>query len=176
LQIPENQKIVWVGPFAEHSGYAYMNRQYVKGLLDAGWDVGIESVRSPNEITFEETKFFNSLRNSEMGRSSIYWDPNCIKIIGWIPISNVPTFKHNIIYTMMESKNVGERFIHDCNTFYNSSWTTTEYYADQMRACGVNIPVKVLPIGVDESYTRDNIKDNLNIKYKVYSKIRKVIS
>ena len=169
--IPEDQKVVWVGPFAEHSGYAYMNREFVRGLHNVGWNMGIEPIPCPNEISFEDTKFFNSLRNFKHNRASIFWEPDVIKIVGWIPLSGVPSFKHNVIYTMMESKNVGENFISHCNSFYNSCWTTTQYYAERMVECGMKIPIKIMPIGVDEIFNRKNIKEkDLDLDYKVFYK------
>jgi glycosyltransferase involved in cell wall biosynthesis len=168
--MPLDQKVVFVGPFAEHSGYSYMCREHVKGLLNLGWDVGIEAINCTNEISFEETQFFNSLRKFENNRPSLFFEKDVIKIVGWIPLKNIPSFKHNVIYTMMESRNVGKPFVDQCNFFYNSCWTPTKYYEDKLKEAGVEIPIKIVPIGIDKIYIKENIKEEFKLNYKVFSK------
>lgn len=170
MEIPSEQKIVFVGPFAEHSGYAYMCREHVKGLLNLGWNVGIEAINCHNDISFEETQFFNSLRKFENNRPALFLEHDVIKIVGWIPLKNIPVFKHNIIYTMMESRNVGGSFVEQCNLYYNSCWTPTKYYENKLKEAGVKIPIKIVPIGIDSFYKRENIKEGFKLNYKVFSK------
>jgi len=174
--IKDDQKVVWTGWFWEHSGYAYMNRGYVRGLKEAGWDMGIESISCPLEITQDEFHYFNNMRKfvefEGKIRQDLYLDPEVVKIIGWIPMGGVPKFKNNVIYTMMESRNAGESFIHTCNGSYNACWTPTEYYKNSMLENGMKIPVHVMPIGIDEIYKKENVHDNLDLNYKVFSKRR----
>lgn len=174
--IKESQKIVWTGWFWEHSGYAYMNRNYVKGLHSAGWDMSIESINCPLDIKEEEFHYFNNLRKFENDcgrmRQQLFLDPDVVKVVGWLPLGGMPRFKHNIIYTMMESRNAGEAFVHICNTHYDACWTPTEYYKNAMEESGCTVPVRVMPIGVDEIYKKENIHDHLELNYKVFSKKR----
>lgn len=170
----KTQKVIWVGWFWEHSGYASMNRNFVRGLHNSGWDMGIESINCPLEISEEEFHYFNNLRNyrfeGNIKTPDLFLDPEVIKIVCWIPLNAVPRFKHNIIYTMMESKGAGEFFVKTCNENYDVCWTPTQYYSDQMQEDGLKIPSVVMPIGVDDIYKKENVKEDLDIKYKVFCK------
>jgi len=169
-----SQKIIWVGWFWEHSGYALMNRSYVKKLSDRGWDLGIEPIPCPKEITEEEFDYFQkkakTSNNNGIIRNEYFLEKDLIKILGWIPLKGIPQYKHNIIYTMSESKNIAPNFIETCNNFYNSCWTTTDYYKQIMEDDGMKIPVSVMPIGIDEIYKKENAKKDFKTKYKVFSK------
>ena len=174
----KDQKVVWVGWFWEHSGYAAMNRSYVRGLHNLGWNMGIETINCPLEISEEEFHYFNNLRNfypnGNTNVPDLFLDPEVIKVVCWIPLKGIPRFKSNIIYTMMESRSVGDFFIKTCSENYDVCWTPTEYYSNQMQEDGLSIPSMVVPIGVDDIYKKENVKENLNIKYKVFSKRRPI--
>ena len=122
--IEKKQKFVWTGWFWEHSGYANMNRRYVRGLHDAGWDMGIEAISCPLEIKEDVFHFYNSLRNfrkyGDVRVPELYLDPDVVKVVCWIPVNGVPPFKHNIIYTMLESRSAGDFFVKTCNNNYNT--------------------------------------------------------
>ena len=167
---PEN-KIVWVGPFVENSGYSYMNREHVRGLCNSNWDVYLEEVPCPMEVSQKDVAFIRSLKYlDERGMPGICFDPQSIKIVGWIPLKKIPPFKHNVLYTMMESKEAGAGFIDVCNEFYNSCWVPTEYCKKSFIDQGVKVPVNVVPIGVDPIYHPDNVIPGFNLNYEVFSK------
>lgn len=164
------QKLIFYSQFFDAGGYALLARGYTRGLLTRGWPIRVEVMRGPVEIDNENVEFFNKLRHyDEMGRPSAIMEPNLIKIISFIPvINNIPKFKHNIIYTMMECRKVHPSFIENCNRYYHSCWTPTEFNAQVFRECGMKIPVSVAPIGIDDIFSRKNIDPDYKPNYKLF--------
>lgn len=170
-------KVVFVGPFEEHAGYSSMNRKYVKELHTRGWNMGVETMRCNFEITKEEAAFYHALRNrNDRGLPILFHsdkkeeNDKIVKIQCWLPLANIPKYKHNITYTMMESRLVASNMVNVINTFYNSCWVPTQYYVDAFKESGVKIPVHLVPVGVDEMFKRKNINPNAKFNFKVFQK------
>ena len=165
----KDQKIIFCGNLHDCGGYSYLNRSYMRGLIDRGWNVGAEAINGTRETSDEEQKFFDSLRRYNAdGKAMPYLDPDLIKIVSFLPLVNIPKFKHNVIYTMMESLKVNPTFVNNCNRFYNSCWTPTNYNANVFKEAGLSIPVKVLPIGIDDMYQHENSIDNFFLNYQSF--------
>jgi len=169
-----NRKIVFVGPFTEQSGYSNLNRGFVKNLYDRGYDMGIENMRCPMELTEEEWEFYKKfLKDTKEGRGisdRLYLDESVIKIISWLPVTNVPNCHKKVLYTMAESKNINPGWIRTANTFYDEVWVPTDYYKNSFLEQGLEKPIFTIPIGIDFIYNKKNIKKDFKINYEVYSK------
>lgn len=188
----QDNNIIWTGTFFDHGGYAYMDRTYVRNLIDRGWKVNIEAIKSPLEINDDEKEYFFNLchrpilfKNGVVG-SDIVVDPevkalnpaarmpppkNSVKVIAHLPLTNVPRPQggKRVIYTMMECLKVNLDFIHNrCNKFYEECWTPTEYNARVFKEMGLSIPVKVLPIGIDPMFKKENAIEDYALNYKVF--------
>lgn len=165
----KDKKLVYVGTFLDNGGYAYMNREYVKGLLNRNWNVRIEAIQGPIEIDKDELDFFNKLRLYDENKKPIpILEPDVVKIVAHLPLINIPQFKKNIIYTMMESQKVNSTFIHNCNKFYDVCWTPTKYNADVFKEAGMDLPIRVLPIGIDDMFCQKNVLDDFCLNFKVF--------
>lgn len=165
-----SQKVVWSGTYLDYGGYADMSRTYVRGLYDRGWDMGTEIMKGTEDIPPEDAKFFRSLSKTDNnGNPSLYLSKGVIKIVAFLPLINIPKFKHNVIYTMMESRKVNKNFVKTSNRFYDSCWTPTEYNKRVFEEGGVKIPVDVMPIGINDYNNPKNALPFFNLNYKVYS-------
>lgn len=170
--------IVWSSTYWDHGGYALMSRNYVKGLINRKWNVRIESIKSPKEISEEEFNFFSKLEKIKDGEPHIVGPygsrhlagPNVIRIVAHLPLINVPQTKHRIIYSMMECRDVHDFFIKRCNASYETLWTPTEYNKNVFIRNGLKIPCEIMPIAVDPIYKKENVINDLKLKYKVFGR------
>lgn len=161
-----------------------MNREYVKRLLDRGWDVRIEAINTPHEIEKDQIEFFSSLGRGPNANWAIIdpvvearnpaamvpSPPDSVRVFAHLPITRVPrpARGQRVIFTMMESQKVNDNFINGrCNKFYEECWTPTEYNKKVFLEKGLKIPCKVTPIGIDPSFHPDNAID-LNLNFKSY--------
>jgi glycosyltransferase involved in cell wall biosynthesis len=166
----KEQKIVYTSTSSDAGGYSYAAKKFMRGLVDRGWDLKHEMIPGTQDISDSEMSFLNSLRLfDEHGKGIPIMDPNVIKIVMHLPLKNIPRYKHNVIYTMMESLKVNKYFIANCNRFYQTCWTPTEYNSRVFKECGMEIPVRVLPIGIDEIFRDKNaIIEDFKMNYKLY--------
>ena len=171
----KDQKIFWVSKFYEHTGYSYISRTFFNKLFEKGYNIKPEIMNSIPEVDKDIIKYYESLKYK--GNNHLpYLGNDAIKIVCWLPINNIPQFKHNIIYTMMESRMLNENFIFDCNRNYNSCWVPNYSMKKIFTESGLGIPVNIVPIGIDQKYNvenLDNIKD-YKLIYKVFNKGKKV--
>ena len=138
-----DQKICWTSPFYEHTGYSYISRRFVKELLKRNWDMMPEPMRCNMEVDPSEIDFFESKRfYNPNGTKGLYLGPDAVKVVCWLPLNSIPQFKHNVIYTMMESRGVSPIFVAQCNSFYNSCWAPTQYYKDALKKWPKDIYLK----------------------------------
>lgn len=171
-------EVVWTSTIFDYGGYALMSRNYIRGLTERGWKVGVEAIRGTLEISEEEKEYFNSKRKiveDHAGRQKgvPYLNPNQISIVAHLPLWNIPKFKRNIIYSMMESKDTNRPFIERCNSYYDACWTPTEYNKNDFLRNGMRIPVTVMPIGVDQIYFDDfYVIENMAFNFKPFIKRR----
>lgn len=173
----KSDKTVWVSPFFENAGYSYMSRRFVKELIGHNFDIGIESIQCNFEITKEEAEYFYKLRRYDAnGKPSLYHfssdkeNKDIIKILCWIPLPNIPKYKHNVLYTMMETKDLSPSVSRTINTFYDSCWVPTQYYKDCFERGNVRIPIDTIPVGIDEKFNPDNIDNDYKFNFKVFEK------
>jgi len=170
----ENPQVVWTSTGFDYGGYALMSRNYIRGLTDRGWRVGFEAIRGSCEISEEEKKFLNSKRiiikdNKGQHKGIPYLNPNQISVVAHLPLWNIPKFKKNIIYSMMESKDTNKPFIERCNHYYDLCWTPTEYNKNDFLRNGMKLPIEVMPIGVDDIYFDESyVIKNMCFNFKVF--------
>lgn len=171
----------WMSTFSDYGGYADMSRTYVKNLVNDGWKVGIELIKSTWDWDETEAEFYNNLRNWKINgsgnREAIAWgfdyetkqtDRNTVKIVAHLPLPKIPRFGHNVIYSMMECRKVAPFFVKCCNDFYDSMWTPTEYNKNVFLEAGLKIPINVLPIIIKDDLKPENSIDDMKFNYKVF--------
>jgi glycosyltransferase involved in cell wall biosynthesis len=98
---------------------------------------------------------------------------NHVRLIGHIPINNVPQNMINIIYTMMETKKFNKDFINTCKKNYHICFTPTESNKETFIESGFNKPIYVLPIGIDDVYINQK---KLNKFIPIYKKFHNKIT
>jgi len=184
MAIKEKNMIIWSSTFWDAGGYAGMSRNYVKGLLNRGWDVKIEAINSPHEINEEEIEFFTKLGRGPFAnwpqvdpvtlernpKAKVPSPPDAIRVMSHLPIARVPKPLNGkrVIYSMMESEKVNNNFIHArCNRYYEEMWTPTYFNKKVFEEAGLSIPCKVLPIAIDDIYSKENAFP-LNLNFKVF--------
>jgi len=164
----KDTKIIWCGTLYDCGGYAYNNREYITRLHDRGWKLSPQVIRGTKDIGEEEIKFLDSLIYKENGKNALDLDKSAINVVSHLPLRNIPKFRCNIIYTMMETKGVGPGFIDRCNKFYDICWTPTKYNAKVFKEYGLNIPVAISPIGIDEIYDKLMVCKGYKFKWEKF--------
>jgi len=166
-------QIVWCGTGFDYGGYAGMNRNYIKGLESRGYRLGFEPLKGPIEVDPETKAWLDRIRagfldkNSNLKGSIFTRGEEFVRVVAHLPIWNVPKSKHDIIFSMMESKDVNLPFIMRCNQGYDACWTPTQYNKDNFQKMGLEIPCHVAPIGVDDIYfNKDFVIPDLKLNYK----------
>jgi glycosyltransferase involved in cell wall biosynthesis len=157
--------IVFVGPIYDNSGYSYIIKNFVKRIHEKYNNVQCEPILSQIESSINEMNYFNSLKNNDIHNY------NFIKIICWIPIFSIPKFKKNIIYTMSESRMVSPYYVQNINKYYDNCIVPNEYYKNAMIESGVEKPIHINRIGIDEIYNKNNILP-INFNFKCFSKTK----
>jgi glycosyltransferase involved in cell wall biosynthesis len=76
--------------------------------------------------------------------------------IGFIPMPVQPKRRKHIFYTMMETQGLHKLFVDRCNEGAYEVWVPCKFYKRVFEEAGVVKPIKVYPLGVDQSiYTPD---------------------
>jgi glycosyltransferase involved in cell wall biosynthesis len=176
--------IIWSGDCFDAGGYATNNREYIKGLVERGWDVKVEARVTPHEISEEEIEFFSKLGRGPFAsgiivdpvtlernpKAKVPSPPDAIRILSWLPLARMPKPLNGkrIIYTMMECEKVKDDFIHErCNKYYEYCFCPTGYNKRVFEECGLSIPCKIQPLIINDIYKTEN-SFQLNLNYKVF--------
>lgn len=161
IEDDDSLSVVIKGHFMEGGGYAKVNRNLTKGLVEAGINTSIDVIGSPKpEITEEEMSFLRSLQSKKTG-SSVRID------------SIVPSFaqqshgKRTILYTTIESATINKQFAECCN-MYSEVWVTSDFCKDVLSK-HIDHDIKVLPDSIDTyMYTEDGQEYQFKPKLKKF--------
>lgn len=115
-----NVPVIWNGIFFDTISYSLINRRFVFGLQDRGFDVKASAMKTSktDEISKQDYERLESL-----GVNSVHLhDQDAIKVYCYIPINRTPPVAHGISYTMMESQTVSPRLASTLNSYYDECW------------------------------------------------------
>lgn len=132
----------WTGVFHGWSGYAKANRSILSRAAvfarihiadDAPWDP-----KEPDPSIQNLYNFHRSLKVSSKAP----------RIRFWLPQAEVQP-GYRVIFTMSESDRVHPGMVALMNERYNEAWVPTKFNAQTFARSGLNIPIYVMPLGVD---------------------------
>jgi len=164
------KKIYFMGNFFDYGGYSCMNRGYVHGLTDRGYEVKTLIIPSRVDIPISEIDFFSSLSCPKSEISLPVWHEDYVRIIGHLPMCHIPQDMHNVICTMVESRNIPSGFLHSCNQHYEFCMTPSEYYKNQLIADGFSKQAVSVPIGINDSFINQKTLNVFKPSFCVFSK------
>ena len=163
------KQVYFMGNFFDYGGYSYMNRGYVHGLVDRGFGVKTLIVPSRTDISISEIDFFNSLACPRSEMALPKWSEEHVRIIGHLPMMNIPKDMHNVICTMVESRNIPINFLRLCDKHYDYCMTPSEYYKNQLIEDGFSKEVFNIPIGVDDIFIEQKTTGIFKPSFCVFS-------
>lgn len=138
-----NFSITYNGPFKDAGGYAKMNREISKALIDMGINVNIKvmnSNRSCKEVSIKD--LFNKINNKN--HSKMFYIDGCLP---QVPVNN-QKYEKSFVLTMMETETIHKDFINKCN-LYDSVIVPCEWNVNTFKKAGVKRPIYKVPLGVD---------------------------
>jgi len=136
----DRPEAVWEGVFYGLSGYAKSNREVA--LRTAG-SVVLSIVHA---IEPQDYDAYQRARVDLHRRVAVSSSAPQVRFFG--PVVD-RTKRHKALWTMMETECAHPTMVGLMNDHYDECWTPTKWNADVFKASGLEIPVKVVPLGVD---------------------------
>lgn len=138
-----NRNFIYYGPITDLGGYAFVNRLNIKGLVDRGFNIKVETMPTIMDISQDEYAYYRELeRNHFPGLAKTP------KIYGITPPNKVFPGRPNIFMTMMETRNLHQKFIDNCNRA-DLILNPSHWGVETFQRCGITTPIKYAPIGLD---------------------------
>lgn len=134
--------VVWEGIFHGWAGYAKANREIIHRLANTMHVQTIHSIGEPqwdDQVGKSRIRPFDELRIST----------KCplVRLLG--PDSQRNGERHRISWTMMESDVIHPNMIRDLNLHFDELWTPTQWNLDTFQKSGLEIPGRVMPLGIN---------------------------
>ncbi len=143
--------VVWSGPAFNASGIALESRRFVLNLAQ---DMPIYLRPAGN---YDE-KFVSGLDRSELDAlASLVRLPSS----AYISVLNMPAYAfekdpeavYNVGRTVFETDRLSAEWVSRCNLM-DEVWVLTEFNAESFRKSGVNVPLFIVPAGIDSNFYR----------------------
>lgn len=149
-----HKKVIWKGSFTDLGGYANMNREIATRLLQHGFSVKVDPLRTRVEIDSVTHGTLLAMQAARMPDEA-----NATMVIGFTPMPIQPRRGRTVFYTMMETQGLHREFVQRCNDFSTEVWVPCEFYRKVFKDHGVVKDVKTIPLGVNQYiYTPDAIR------------------
>jgi len=145
---PRSQlEVTYAGPFLSNSGFSRMNREIAFRLRARGVRVRVETTGEPLHVSDSDAKMVRAMSSvSTSGREP--------KIFGMTIPSLISHSGRKILYTMVESSNAVHPEYAERVNLSSEVWVPSQYLKDVMEGSGVNVPILVMPLGVDPNVFR----------------------
>lgn len=134
--------VVWEGIFHGWAGYAKANREIVHRIANT---LHVQTVHSIGEPAWEDLAAKNRIRPLDDLRISL--KAPLVRLLG--PDSHRNGERYRISWTMMESDRVHPNMVRDLNLHFDELWTPTHWNLETFRESGVEIPGRVMPLGIN---------------------------
>ncbi len=152
-EVPKTQEIeaVWHGIIHGWSGYAKANREILRRVAAYG------------RIRFADQAHFD-WADTEPQHVALLQLHRAISVSPSAPrVTFLPPFEefmpgYRIIYTMMETDPVHKDMTSLMNERYQECWVPTQWNAETFRRAGLQMPIHVMPLGVDPSVYSQNVQ------------------
>jgi len=146
-----NRSVVWKGSFYDLGGYANMNREICFRLIQRGYQVKLDILKTAPQADPSTTGMINALGSVKLANEQA-----CPLVVGFTPMPVHGRGRRVIFYTMMETQGVHDQFADRCNKYASELWVPCKFYLDVFKKGNIVKPIHVLPLGVNERmYTPD---------------------
>ncbi|MDA8074607.1 MAG: glycosyltransferase [Actinomycetota bacterium] len=148
--------ILWCAPFLNHSGYGEEARGFLRGLSALGWHVAARSVGDASASAVA------SLRRPEGAqlRRALEKSPVApVTALFHVPgyaVGPVSGASRTIARTMFETDGLPRTWVEKLNCM-DEVWVPSSFNAETFCAAGVDVPVHVVPGGVDTDLWRPDL-------------------
>lgn len=149
--------VVWKGSFTDLGGYANMNREICMRLIQRGFSVKIDMLRTAPQVDDGTMSMINAMSSVKLRNE--YTSP---LVVGFTPMPVASRGRKVVFYTMMETQGVHKEFVNRCNKYPNEIWVPCKFYMDAFKTAGIAKPTYLMPLGVNHNiYTPDAIEPYL---------------
>jgi glycosyltransferase involved in cell wall biosynthesis len=140
-------EVTYAGPFLSNSGFSRMNREIAFRLRTRGVRVKVETTGEQEQVSASDAKMIGAMtRETTSGKEP--------KIFGMTIPSLMAHGGRKILYTMVESSNAVHPEYAERVNLGSEAWVPSQYLKDIMERSGVNVPISVMPLGVDQNTFR----------------------
>jgi len=146
-----NRNFIYYGPITDLGGYACLNRWLINGLVDRGFNIKLETMPTIMDISKDEYIYYNELEKNHFPHLA-----KIPKIHGITPPNKFFQGRPNILFTMMETRNLHQKFVHNCNQV-DLILNPSHWGVETFKRCGITTPVKYAPIGIDFNRFKPNL-------------------
>ncbi len=150
---PAPIEAVWNGVLHGWSGYAKASRELIQRVSTYG------AVRFADDAHFDPDEKESSHLGIYQFHRSIEVSPRAPRITFMPPPMEEKSPGYRVIYTMMETDpKVHPELIRIMNERYNECWTPTAWNAGTFKRSGLEIPIHVMPLGVDSDIYHSGVE------------------
>lgn len=135
------REVVWHGVFRGLSGYAKANREIALRVANTLRLSAVEALDPPDYDPYglERVQLHKRVAVSKHAPQ--------VRFFG--PAQKEHEDRYRVLYTMMETETVHASMIRLMNGLYNEVWTPTQWNADAFRRSGLELPTRIMPLGVN---------------------------
>ncbi len=134
---------VWNGIIHGWSGYAKASRELIQRVSTYG------AIRFADDAYFDPDEKESSHLGIYQFHRSVEVSPRAPRITFMPPPLQENSTSYRIIFTMIETEVVHPSMISIMNERYDECWTPTAWNAGTFRRSGLEMPIHVMPLGVD---------------------------
>jgi glycosyltransferase involved in cell wall biosynthesis len=156
LPIPcseSEREVVWNGVFRGFSGYAKANREIALRVANT---IRVSVVEAIDPRDYDD---YGLQRIHLHRRVAVSKHAPQVRFFG--PANYEKEDRFRVIYTMMETEKVHASMIELMNTLYHEVWTPTWWNALAFKRSGLEVPVRVMPLGVNPHVYRPGMRAEL---------------
>lgn len=144
-------EVTWNGVIHGVSGYSKANREILKRIIP------FSTIRLASEMTWDAQDASQEVQELFSHHKSVEVGSGAPRITFLPPKNTEPPARHRVIYTMMETQEIHGEMIRLMNENYEECWTPTRWNADSFKKCGLKLPIRVIPLGVDPAIYTPNL-------------------
>ena len=150
----EIMPVSWWGPFTDAGGYANMNREIVFRLHNHHVLPRIDICPTAPQISQLSQYYISKYVSFDFSRLKKY-----PRIWAFTPLPHPQHASKNIFFTMMETESLHPEFVRLCNDYSDEVWVPSTHNKNVFQEHGVNKPIYVMPLGIDEKIYSEEDKD-----------------
>lgn len=143
--ISSKRSIVYKGSFLDLGGYANLNREISMRLLQRGFAVKLDVLKTAPQVDPATMSIINALSSIKLDN-----EKSCPIIVGFTPMPVQGRGRRVIFFTMMETQGLHHEFADRCNKFSTEIWVPCKFYLDVFKKAGICKPMHLIPLGVNE--------------------------